>query len=396
MAKGTYCTTPKPSSAGPVARALTMMACRASGVGHEFAQFACRRTLGRAIVCALAVGLWSGPVLHTAAQAACSSPRNNLYLNPFNKASAHHRPIGVGASFASATHPATVDWLKATLFNVNPGTPFGTHMVETVGTEPLQTIAPLAICDKVIGLPAAIPMPTSGLNTFLQNNTNGCPDGDVVIFDRSASRPHHLRQFQYVNGRPTAGQYRTFDVRGLGHGTRPLQRLGMAASGVAGMFGVLRGHEINTPGYQIEHALRMGLPRKAGCNIMLSQEIVLPATGRDQSATSPGNNTGHIPYGGLLALPRNIHVTALGLSEPGIRLAHAIQRYGIYVGDGGGCGAGALEADQLVDPAIKRTLRNDIIKLHRHVRLVLNNDVLGSPVAGGGTPLGPNCAFDAP
>jgi hypothetical protein len=47
----------------------------------------------------------------------------------------------------------------------------------------------------------------------------------------------------------------------LGHGTRRGERVGTSASGVAAMFGPLRGHEINTPGYRIEHALQMVLPR---------------------------------------------------------------------------------------------------------------------------------------
>ena len=122
---------------------------------------------------------------------------------------------------------------------------------------------------------------------------------------------HHLRQYNYNDGAPTAGQHRLVDTRGLGHGTRMGQRLGTSASGVAAPFGLLRGHEVNTPGHAINHAMQMVLPRIAGCKIMLSRDIVLPATDRDGTATNIGNNTGNIPYGGLLAFPRPSTWTAL-------------------------------------------------------------------------------------
>ena len=327
--------------------------------------------------------------------AACSTSKTDLFQNPFNKNSAHHRPIGAGAIYAGDTHPSTRDWRKANVININNGTPFGTDVFTVGSTDPIKRINPRAICDNVQNLPISLRMPAGGTNSVLSNNGAGCPDGDLVVYDRVTGSAHHLRQFLWNNGSPVAGQYRAFDVRGLGHGTRPYDRLGMAATGVAGLFGVLRGFELNTPGHKIEHALRMGIPRKPGCNIMLSRQIVLPAIAGDRSASNAGYNTGNIPYGGLMAIPRTINVAALGLSETGTRLARAVQQYGIYVGDGGGCAAPGLEADQFVTLANRRSLRADILKFYPLMRLVMNNDVLGSPIAGGGAPIGDNCAFDA-
>ena len=345
------------------------------------------------LVLSLAIG--AQLVTASPASAVCSSSKSDLFLNPYNKNSAHHRPIGTAALYASDTHASTRDWQKANVFNINNGTPFGTD-VYTVGTsDPIRSIAARAICDRVQNLPVALRLPAGGMGGNLQNNTSGCPDGDVVVHDRVTGSTHHLRQFEWNSGAPRAGQYRTFDIRGLGHGTRPDERLGMAATGVAGLFGILRGYELNTPGFKIEHALRMGIPRKPGCNIMLSRTFVLPATSGDSSRNLAGYNTGNIPYGGLMALPRSVNIDTLGLSEMGARLARAIQQYGIYVGDGGGCAAPGLEADQFVTLANRRSLRHDILKLYPRMRLVLNNDVLRSPVAGGGTPIGENCAFDA-
>lgn len=329
------------------------------------------------------------------AQAVCAANRSDLFLNPFNKASAHHRPIGTGANYTSTTSAATVAWRKAAHFNINVGAPFGVHMVVTGPRDPIRAIGAKAACDKVLNLPAAVRLPAGGLITTIRTNANGCPDGDIIVHDGTTGVGHHLRQYNHNNGNPTAGQYRTVDVRGLGHGTRPGHRVGSYATGIAAPFGLLRGQEINTPGSPIRHALQMVMPRKPGCKIMLSRTVVLPATSGDRNASSPGYNTGSIPYGGLLALPPTVNLNTLGLSEPGRRLADAIRNYGIYVVDGGGCAAGAIRSDQTVSSSVLSQLRKDIRKIYPHIRLVLNNNVLGSPVAGGGTPLAPNCAFDA-
>ncbi len=340
----------------------------------------------------LAVAVSGGPTATALAQTACSTPKSNLFLNPYNRQSAHHRPIGTGASYASNTHPATRDWLKAGHLNVNAGTPWGTDMLESGPSDPIRVIGARAHCDNVVGLPLAVRLP--GHQSNVMNNHSGCPDGVVVVYDRVSGTPHQLRQYNWNSGRPTAGQYRTWDIRGLGHGTRSGQRMGTSASGVAGMFGVLRGFEINTPGHRIEHALRIGLPRKPGCRIMLSRNVVYPAVTGDSNRSNGGYNTGNIPYGGLMALPRTVNIANLGLSEPGRRLAQAIQSYGMYASDGSGCSAGAIEADQTVSAGVQSQLRNDIRKIYPHVRMVLNNSA-GSAVAGGGSPLGPNCAFDS-
>ena len=349
-----------------------------------------RRGVALAGVVLVALGQ-SGAI---AAAPGCSAGAD-LFLNPFSKGSAHHRPIGTGAAYASATHAATKDWLQAAHFALNVGSPWGVHVVATAASDPIRTIGALAPCGRVVGLPAAVRLPLGGLVTNVQFSPSGCQDGDVLVYDRVSAVMHHLRQYNHNGGSPTAGQYRNVDLRGLGHGTRMGQRVGTYASGIAAPFGLLRGHEANTAGHAIGHALQIVLPRKPGCNVMLSRSIVLPATDRDGTALSEGNNTGNIPYGGLLALPRSVNLETLGLSEPGRRLAEAIRDYGIYVVDGGGCTAAALRTDQTVSTTVAGQLRADIKKFHRFIRLVRNNDVLGSPVAGGGTPLAPNCAYDA-
>ncbi len=343
----------------------------------------------------LAVSVVMASATSSYAQSSCVSPRD-VFLNPFNKNSAHHRPIGTGAQYAADSHATTRDWLKASRLAINTGSPWGVTAVTVDSSDPVVRIAGKG---PGIGLPASIRLPRGGLQTNIAFNAFGTTDGTTVIYDRTNGRTYELFQYDWNNGNPNASILRSWDIRGLGHGTSSGQRLGTTAAGTAMLMGALRGQAINKPGHPIEHALQMVLPRRdlpnQRCNIMLSRNVQLPATTRDGSAGETGQNTGSIPYGALFALPRSINVNSLGLSEPGRRLAQAFQNYGIYVVDGGGCGNGAMRTDQEISSSVRNQLHNDMPKIYRHMRMVLNNNVTGSPVAGGGTPLAPNCAFDA-
>ena len=339
----------------------------------------------------VAVSVVMAATPHSYAQSSCSSPKD-VVLNPFNKNSAHHRPIGTGAIYANDSHPSVRDWRKGQSLAINVGSPWGTHVVPVTGSDPQYTITAKS---PGIGLPVTVRLPRSGLETSISFNMYGTYDGVVVTHDRSTGRTHEFFQYDWNGGTPRAAIHREWDIRGLGHGTSPGQRLGTSASGVAMLFGILRGFEINNPGQEIEHALQIGLPARSGCNIMLSREVVLPATTADAFANNPGNNTGSIPYGALMAIPPSVNTNGLGLTEPGRRLARALQRYGAYVVDDAGCNGGAMRADQHVSASVRNQLQSDMPKIYPHMRRILNNDVLGNPVAGGGQALAPNCAFDA-
>lgn len=320
------------------------------------------------------------------------------FLNPFNKRSAHHRPIGADAVYASASDPATRDWNGANGMAINVGAPWGVSLADTDARDGVRTIAanPLK-CDRVVGLPVSLRFPLEGFQTNVVMNASGCTDGVVVIYDRPAQKPHQLRQYSWNGGRPKAGQHKTWDIRGLGHGTRPGERVGTSASGVAAMFGLLRGHEVNTRGYKIQHVLQLVLPRTPGhCAMMLSRGIVYPAVSTDGSANQGNNNRGHIPYGGLIAIPPESkggpNLDRLGLSEPGRRVVQALRDYGAIAVDGGNCAA--LRADQHVSAKVVSQIRADLSKVYRFMRLV-KNTAPAQVTSGGGAPLAPNCAFDA-
>ncbi len=128
--------------------------------------------------------------------------------------------------------------------------------------------------------------------------------------------------------------------------------------------------------------------------MMLSREVVLPAVTGDGSMFMEGHNLGNIPYGGLMALLPSTKggpdLDKLGLSARGKRLAETVRDYGIYAVDGANCAA--IRADQyVINPG---ELVAALSAIYPYIRMVLNNDVLGSPTAGGGNPRAPNCAFD--
>jgi hypothetical protein len=330
------------------------------------------------------------------AQTSCMSPKD-VFVNPFDKDSAHHRPLGTGAQYADANHPATRAWLRASHFGIAVGGPWGVDAAAVTQSDPVMRVQAIP---GGYGLPQNVRLPAGGLITRMAQNSRGSTDGVAVLYDRTNAQSHQLRNYDWNNGSPRALQYRNWDIRGLGHGTASGQRVGTSASGVAALFGLLRGFEINTTGHRIEHALQIALPRlsqNGSCNVMLSRNMQLPATSRDGTADRGDNNTGPIPYGVNLALPPNVNINALGLSEAGRRLAQAIRDYGIYVVDGGGCGSGTLRADQDVDPQIRNQLVNqDIPKIYPHIRMVLNSEWRpGQAAVGGGQPIAPNCAYNA-
>lgn len=328
----------------------------------------------------------------TSVSSGCVAPRD-WYLNPFTARSAHHRPIGTGARYAADSHPATRDWLKAQSFGIGGGRPGSMAVARSEATDPLVTVRPLPGCGPVSGLPITLRLPRRGV-PLPPGAIGPCPDQPAVIYDAATGTAHQFGLFRWADGPPAARLHRSWDIRGLGHGIYPGRRLGLSASGVTGLFGMLRSHEIDTPGHPIEHALQMLLPRRAGCKVMLSTEVVLPAVGRDV-VIPPGSNTGHIPYGALLALRPGVDIGTLGLSEPGQRLAAAIRDYGVYAVDGGGCEQGILRGDSTIRATTVEKLRTDIPKLYPLIRMVLNNDVLANAVAGGGRQTAPNCAVDA-
>ncbi len=304
----------------------------------------------------------------------------DTFANPFSKASAHHRPIGSGAVFADRNHPSTVSLLQVGFNNINSDNGWGTNLYLSTPADPLTTVTQAGSYNS--GLPVTLRVPVGADNS---DKT----DSVVVVVDGATGIAHQFYQWRWNAGKPTAGVHRAWDTKGPGHGA---SRTGTSASGVAGMFGLLRGHEVNTPGCKIEHALQLALDAKGTLAMMIANRFVWPAVSTDGFCRDPRLCRGSIPYGALFALSSAIAIARLGLSEPGRRLAVALQNYGIYVVDNS-LGP-TIRGDQHIDPKIRLAMLKDMKKLYPLLRMVLNNGA-DQTASGGGEPRARNCAYDS-
>jgi hypothetical protein len=331
------------------------------------------------------------PCLNANAQ----SQQHDWFYNPFNKNSAHHRPIGTGADYAGDNEQSTRDWLNAaSRIGINVGIPYGRSAAAAdSSTDPMVTVNPSSNSSNG-GLPVSLPLP----NGEFETHATGAGDSEVVIYDRHQDEIFELRKWNWNGGSPESERLWQWDIRGLGHGTTQGEVLGASASGTAGLFGVLRGWEANQSGQRIGHALQMVVPRVGDCPHLLSTTIVYPATNADWDSGAAENNSGGVPYGALFAIPPESsggpNLDSLGLSEPGRRLAETLRDYGAYVVDGTGCSTVALRADQEVNDSIRQQMVDDSAKFYQYMRIVKNNSANQS-VAGGGNPLAPNTAIDS-
>jgi hypothetical protein len=327
--------------------------------------------------------LAASPAVAWADGSECLLGSVDIFLNPFSKDSAHHRPIGSGAVFAGSDHPSTLDLKKSGFGNLNSDNGYGINVYKSGAGEPARTVThggPYPDSD----FPVTLHVPVGADN-------HGTTDATVVVHDTTTGKTHEFYYWRWSGGHPTAAIHHQWDIREEGHSG---SRTGASASGVAGLFGLLRGFETNTPGCAIQHVLQLSLPsRPDHVAQMLSKEVVWPATSADTGAASPGRNNGHIPYGGLLALPPSVDIDGLRLSEPGRRVAEALQNYGAYVVDESEIPT--LRGDQDISGPIQRQLIADMQKIWPQLRLVLNNAPDGV-ASGGGLPCAENAAFDSP
>lgn len=260
------------------------------------------------------------------------------------------------------------------------------------------------------GFPVTLRFPPN----FPPNYTSKeCADGTGVVYDSVLDKVFEL--YEIRPDQHTASIVRTWDIRGPGHASTLGNRTGTSASGIATVVGAVRAFELESSGMPIRHAFHIAVPRKKENYMeLLGRGVQWPAVSGDGGAKDAENNNGPIPYGALLAIPPvekgGPDLTKLGLSEAGLRFAEALRDYGTYVVDG--AGVVAFRADAPLGPNGKQ-VRGDLKKIMPLLRMVTNSveganahipvgsatvGEVGTPTwpAGGGTPLAPNCAFDAP
>ena len=131
----------------------------------------------------------------------------------------------------------------------------------------------------------------------------------------------------------------------------------------------------------IRHVLAIAMPGR-----MLRRGPVWPAT--EQDANAPSSYTGAIPIGTLIAIPPQVNVDAMFLSEEGAVVARALQDYGAYVVDQ--ASVMTLYAEPSVEPAVVEAIRADLARIRRELRVVTNNTA--ERPGGGGRPRAPIAA----
>ena len=315
---------------------------------------------------------------------------NNFFENPYNKLSAFHRPIGSGAVYASDTDPNTIYWKRGSNPNVNSTNGWGVQVVVCDPSYPPVTVTWTGSTGKASMFPVTLRLPpgwTSGKGTL---------DNVVVAFDLEAGVTHDF--YHWEDAGPRAHIHNVTPLDGFGHGPVPGggQSWSCSASGLWGVAGIIRGFELNNPGTPIYHAHQIALSSKTTNPTppQLGQGVVWPSINHDGSCnTNPAVwCTGYIPYGALFALPSFINISVLSLSEAGVRLATALQDYGVYCVDNSE--GPAMRADQYVNASIRTALLSDLGKIYPLMRRVLNN-AKDQTASGGGTPRSINTAFDA-
>ena len=145
---------------------------------------------------------------------------------------------------------------------------------------------------------------------------------------------------------------------------------GRCASLLNNYAGLIRQGEV--AGGRIPHALSCTMSR-----LLLAPQLAWPAYAFDMNDRYEGT----VPMGALLAIPPDVSLDQLGLSEKGKVIARAAQDYGVYVVDRGGDGGITLKAALDADDALYADRWKDAEIIVKHLHRVTNN---GPDSVGGG------------
>jgi hypothetical protein len=195
------------------------------------------------------------------------------------------------------------------------------------------------------------------------------------------------------------GRAETTSLTGTGLGPQA----GIRASGLSSIGGLIRRWEVDPtdPAYTdgvIRHAIALSLPSGMlrydggspgydGAGYGTASGYVWPAT--EQDYDSPWTYGGPVPMGTMVAIPRSVDVTKLGLGPEALALARALQDYGGFVVDRAGDGTVAFYAEPSVPSGWYTSITGPTwtgrqLTVLRQVLQVVANNTPGS-VGGGGT-----------
>lgn len=316
----------------------------------------------------------------------------DMFKNPYSADSAHHRPIGTGATYAADNHPAVVDWLKSNFGNLNVGLPWGRYVTQNDSSMTMYTITTHP-GGSGQGLPVSMRLPVF----FAEGPLNGnYYDNPVVVYNKAGDdKVYTFYEFVWETGQqPQANYVMSHDIKGKGHGAT---RVSPGATGVSLLLGCGRGFELNDNSHgEITHVMQF-MAKSQGTDSVTKNQYVWPATSKDGHCDGVNNCVGNIPYGSLWALPQDVYTDAyiennMGLSTLGKRVARQLRNYGGYLVDG--ANGRPSRADQTVTEATRLAFNAQMDLIYPHLRMITNN-LESQSCAGGGTPIAINSAYDA-
>ena len=343
--------------------------------------------------------------------------------NPFNATSAHHRRIGSGAEHRTPAEmgaPSNLftSWIGGGTVNDNR---FGGFVRQAASGDPFRNYSWDGTNNGSSGFPADLRTPSNfpGWPTGTENG-----DRVAVLVEPNGTTAH---EFFWLNQTVRAPNFqaairRQYEISGVGHPTTANGgRVGTSASGASIMMGAVRKFELETPGLAITHSHNLAVPRREDHNGIkfLDDRLQWPAGYGDAGAATA--NVGSLPYGTLLAIPTianggpNLEnlLSAGTISEMWYRFLVSVRNYGIYIIDG--AVNPVFRADDVLSSGIRTQFLDGMRNQFWQYLSIVGNSVtnatatintsnvtvgsVGTPnggdIAGGGTPLAPNTAFDA-
>ncbi len=273
---------------------------------------------------------------------------------PFASSSPWNTPIGASAQFASSTADPRYGDLTDAYVAINAQTwSMSTYVAST--SDPVRTV-------------------TSHAGTWqyrIPDNAvaAGPADGDrhLLVIDSTGS---YVDECWLATKQADSSWWCEYHVRNDLRGSGVLDG-GVRAYGGSALAGLIRTWEIQQG--KIGHALAMAVPRRD-----MKHGPVWPASSEDGNAIYGGS----LPMGSLVAIPRSVDLSSLGLSSGGLVIATAMRDFGAYLVD-------ASENFTLfAEPSAEGILsgaRADLDKIRAQLRVVTNNSP--STPGGGGTPI---------
>jgi hypothetical protein len=298
----------------------------------------------------------AGVVLAVCAWSAASAQQRDPALQPFAATSPWNTPIAADAVFSQDGDPMTRDLLAG-------------HALIHAGTWSMpiflaHTRDPWVVIhdeenarDFRAQVPAAAKPDRMG-------------DAHLFVIDPAHRFVMEMYRAQVFSDRHIVAR-RAFriDLAGPGMFLHDGKFPGVRAMDASGVGGILRAWEMQAG--HIRHALTFLLPYGR-----LKHGPVWPSSREDFWGFR--DYKGSVPVGTLIAIPRNVDVEKLGLSDGGLALAHALQDYGAYCDDSVGTDGIVLSAETASEgswPLVQ--MRRDFPLLHLYLRAVLNNHPRG-------------------